>query len=127
MKTSTRTTLLAFGAASLAIVIAVPASAQTVAGSNCSKFRDMDKNRQCLTRATDSILEDPSMKWNREHRFLTLNPPTSSVVVEDSKGRPHVITDGPGYRIVDGVGSGAASILNTRPGRGGSGGKRSTN
>jgi opacity protein-like surface antigen len=146
MKTSIKFVLFAFGAASLAAAMTASASAQVVGGSKCSQWRDQTKGTrqgQCLTVKTDTMQDkEGNLKRDAESArarqrlsaFLKKNPPTDISVYQEppSRSRPggslHQIITGPGYRIIDQVvGSGKASWINTRPGSGGSGGKRSAN
>ena len=128
MKMSIRFAPLAFCAASVIALVGSPASAQTLGGRNCSNFKNMDKTKQCV-----HVLEQ-----QRISSFVKANPPQTQkdyianggshvVMIQrgvDGNGRPYQIVYGNGGQI---RGSGSASFLNTRPGGGGSGGKRSTN
>ncbi len=142
MKTSTRFAILAFGAASLASVMISPASAQA---RNCSRERDSDvtNGRQCLKVPTD-IQKDNEGNYLRDsdrsngerlRAFFSAHPVTNIAVrqdrtlIENGNGTKvlvpadSVVIVGNGYKIINGVGFGTASVLNTRSGQGGSGGK----
>jgi hypothetical protein len=126
MKTSTKFATLAFGATSLIALVVAPASAQTVGGSKCSQLRDMDKTKQCLTRATDNILEGPFGTYTDEKGNINrvrLRPDGSgSWIIIDPK-------TGEGLAMMMNARTGRTTVntFTTRPGGGGSGGKRSTN
>jgi hypothetical protein len=123
MTISTKFATLALGAASMIALMIAPASAQTLGGSNCSRYKDLDKTKQCLH----------ALEVQRMSSFIKANPPTRTTdYFPPNTGNVVQILDGRGYRIVLGAqggiaASGRASFLNTRPGGGGSGGKRSTN
>jgi hypothetical protein len=144
MKMSTKFATLAIGAASLIAILISPASAQTVGGTNCLHYKDQAKGsnqNQCVTRLEGEKLDKESeiqRNGPRVTSFLKANPAQKVTDVPANDGSYGQITvydgvDGRGrsYRILTSskgfAASGSASFLNTRPGGGGSGGKRSTN
>jgi hypothetical protein len=136
MKTSTKFATLAFGAASLIALVVAPASAQTVGGANCSTFREMDKKEQCLTRATDNMndkegdLKRDGVKTttysgsgiNRDgHSYHANHYSDGSEDYRNTDPKTGITT----YKVYNSKGT--LSTFTTRPGVGGSGGKRSAN
>jgi hypothetical protein len=139
MKTSTKFAFLAFGAASLAVVMSAPASALTQGGTNCLHYKDQAKGsnqNQCVTRIDGDILDKESEL--KRDGIKTVTWSSSSAGSNGHFYQYHRYSDGSGdildtdtktgitaYTIRNA--GGKISTFTTRPGVGGSGGKRSTN
>lgn len=137
-KTSIRIVLLALGAAALSTSMSLSASADdntpvTGGNGNCSTARDSAPNKHCLTKPKEGQ-KTGFDQFAEERAFLQAHPPTDVKVISNKQnilGGYHIWNDtvvitGPGYRIVNGVGSGLASGIGTKAGNGGSGGGRGT-
>jgi hypothetical protein len=143
MKTSIKLALVIFGAAGVAAMplAAFADDATPEGGNNCSNMRTTTHSR-CVhynEKAHDGYATQQSEKG-----FLKANPPTSISVnhpppkfVTDGNGQKidvssdNVIIRGPGYSIINGIGFGSASVINssstnTKLGQGGSGGRHSS-
>jgi hypothetical protein len=130
-KASTKLALLVLGAASLNAALTLPASAQAKPSSS-QTCDNKSTARDKVQRPDARCVNVTSEKYTDERAFLQAHEVTSRKVIskrEEIPGGYHIWNDtviitGPGYRFVNGVGSGLASGIGTSAGNGGSGGGR---
>jgi hypothetical protein len=138
MKTSTKFATLMVGGASLIAILISPASAQTVGGTNCLHYKDQAKGsnqNQCVTRLDgDKLDKESELKrdgvktttWSgssasngHSYRYNSYSDGSSDFRDTDRN------TGTTSYKVYSP--NGTLSTFTTRPGGGGSGGKRSAN